>query len=370
VTALLIAANDIRRLFRERAALFWIFVGPVIFVTFFGIVFKPRQARPPTLALVNEDTDEYLVRAMQMLLERDGVAIRRSDHVEPGAVTLVVPKGAGESFGTSKPIKPVFHAGREETNTERSLRFKATKALMAVYLATAPVPSAATRDPEALVQRLAGGEVLKVRAEDLGVRRREVTAGFQRSVASYLVMFVLLNLLALGAGLAEERASGRMRRLFIAPVSRAQIVLGKLLMRFTVGWIQVAYMLAVGVLIFKIQWADHSWVFFAFLSVYALAAAALGMLIGTLFDDPDKASTAGIWTAILLSPLGGLWWPLEVVGPTMRTVGHLVPTGWAMEGVNSMLAFGAGAREVAPFAAALLALFAASFTMAVRRLRP
>jgi hypothetical protein len=54
----------------------------------------------------------------------------------------------------------------------------------------------------------------------------------------------------------------------------------------------------------------------------------------------------------------------------MRTVGHLVPTGWAMEGVNSMLAFGAGAREVAPFAAALTALFVVSFTLAVRRLRP
>jgi ABC-2 type transport system permease protein len=369
LTALLIAANDLKRLFRERAALFWIFVGPVIFTTFFGVVFKPQPPRPPTLVLVNEDTDDHVARALQLLLERDGVAVRRSDRVAPAGFTLVVPRGAGESFAGNRPVKPVFHAGREETNTERSLRFKATKALVAVYLATGS-SQAGGPDPEAVARRVTEGQVLAVRADDLGLRRRDVTAGFQRSVASYLVMFVLLNLLALGAGLAEERSSGRMRRLFIAPVSRAQIVLGKLLMRFTVGWIQIAYMLALGVLVFKIHWAEHSWAFFGFLSVYALAAAALGMLVGTLFDDPDKASTAGIWTAILLSPLGGLWWPLEVVGPTMRTVGHLVPTGWAMEGVNSMLAFGAGAREVAPYAVALAALFVASFTVAVRRLRP
>jgi ABC-2 type transport system permease protein len=367
VSALIIAWNDLKRLFRERAALFWIFVGPVIFATFFGILFKPQPTRRPTLVLVNEDADDTVVRALQTLLERDGVAVRRADRVEsPDALALVVPRGAKEGFAANRPVKPVFHARREETSTERTLRFKATKALMAAYLAT----GAGEGDPEAVAQRVAQGEVLAVRDEDLGVRRREMTAGFQRSVASYLVMFVLLNLLAMGAGLAEERASGRLRRLFIAPVSRGEVVLGKLLVRFAVGWIQMAYMLALGVLVFKIHWAEHSWVFLGFLSLYALAAAALGMLLGTLFDDPDKASTAGIWTAILLSPLGGLWWPLEVVGPTMRTVGHLVPTGWAMEGVNSMLAFGAGPREVAPFAAALMALFVASFTLAVRRLRP
>jgi hypothetical protein len=363
VTALLIAANDLRRLFGERAALFWIFVGPVIFTSFFGIVFKPQPPRRPAVVLVDQDADDRLARTLQILLDRDGVAVLRADHVDPARFALVIPRGAGASFDTGRPMKLVLHAGREETNTERSLRFKIVKALMAVYLAGGG-------EPEAVARRVAENQVLTLRTEDLGVRRREITAGFQRSVASYLVMFVLLNLLALGAGLAEERSSGRLRRLFIAPVSRAQIILGKLLMRFTVGWIQIAYMLAIGVIVFKIQWAEHSWVFFAFLSVYALAAAALGMLIGAVFDDPDKASTAGIWTAILLSPLGGLWWPLEVVGPTMRTIGHLVPTGWAMEGVNSMLAFGAGAREVAPFAAALLALFAVSFTLAVRRLRP
>ncbi len=48
----------------------------------------------------------------------------------------------------------------------------------------------------------------------------------------------------------------------------------------------------------------------------------------------------------------------------------LANAGWAMESVNSMLAFGAGAREVAPFAAALARLLAVSWTLAVRRLKP
>jgi hypothetical protein len=106
------------------------------------------------------------------------------------------------------------------------------------------------------------------------------------------------------------------------------------------------------------------------LTVFAFASASLGLVFGTLFKDADTCVTTALWTSILLAPLGGLWWPLEIVGPTMRLVGHLVPTGWGMEGVDRLLAFGVGAREVAPFAAALVGLTVVSLAVAARRLRP
>jgi len=154
----------------------------------------------------------------------------------------------------------------------------------------------------------------------------------------------------------------------VAPVSRREIILGKLLGRFAIGWIQIVYMLGFGLLV-GIRWADHSWVFFGFLSLFALASASLGILLGTLFTDPDKCATTAVWAAILLAPIGGLWWPLELVGPAMRRLAYFVPTGWAMEGVNALLAFGAGAWEVAPFALGFAALFAVSFSLAARRLQ-
>ena len=54
----------------------------------------------------------------------------------------------------------------------------------------------------------------------------------------------------------------------------------------------------------------------------------------------------------------------------MRRVAYFVPTGWAMEGVNAMLAFGAGAREVAPFGLAFAAMFVTFLILAARRLQP
>jgi ABC-2 type transport system permease protein len=370
MTPLVIAHNDVRRVFREREALFWLFVGPVIFVAFFGVLFKPPQDRKPRITLINKDADDRLVRHLTAGLERDGIVVRTSASAD-ARPALEIPAGAAAAIDDSRAPKVTFYGGDEESNAERSLQFKVVKGLILFSMMGAPAGQAAAPPfkpggGEALPLR----EVIKIVPGDLGVKRQPMTAGFQRSVPSYLVMFVFLNLLVAGAGITEEKASGRLKRMFIAPIRKRDIILGKLLGRVAIGWIQVAYMLLVGVFVFRIQWAEHPWVFFAFISIFAVACASLGVAFGTFFNDPDKAEGIAVWTAILLSPLGGLWWPLEIVGPTMKKIGQMVPTGWAMEAVNSMLAFGAGAWDVAPYAGAFVAVAVVSLTIASLRLRP
>jgi ABC-2 type transport system permease protein len=355
---LTIGWNDFRRVVRQREALFWIFVGPLVFTVFFGLLFAPQPERAQHLALVNQDQDDRIAGDLERLLSQDKLVVDRAAAVAPGRLTLVVSPGTGAALAAGQAVKLVLHADRDESPAERNARFKIQKALFNVYFLQGGTPGATSPAGPLVIERL-----------DIGVPRREVTAGFQRSVPAYLVMFVFLNLLVSGADVAEERASGRLKRIAIAPVSRHAIVLGKLLSRFATGWLQIAYMLALG-LVFHIRWAAHPWVFLLFLSLFALATASAGLLMGTLFRDPDKCRTIAIWAAVLLSPLGGLWWPLEVVGPTMRQLAYVVPTGWAMEGVNSMLAFGAGFWDVAPFGLAFLALFAVTFPLAARRLNP
>jgi ABC-2 family transporter protein len=354
VNVLYIALNGLRLTFRSREGVFWIFIGPVIMATFFGILFKPQAPVKVRIDVVNQDGGDLAARISESL-QRDGILVSPAATVRRGQTTLVIPAGASAAMKEGQPLDLPLHTGTEETRAEADLRFRIVKALVSTALGVKAT------DPPGPIE---------IATADIGVKAREVTAGFQRSVPSYMVMFVFLNLLVSGAGIAEERKLGLLRRLGMAPISRREIVLGKLLGRFFVGWIQIAWMLAIGRLVFRIQWAEHGWVLFGFLSLFALTCASVGVFFGTLFRDPDKCRGVAIWTAILLAPLGGLWWPIEIVGPTLKRVSHLVPTGWAMEPINAMLAFGAGAREALPFAAAFLALFAATFVLASRRLDP
>ena len=359
-----IALNGLRITLRSREAIFWIFIGPLVMAGFFGVIFKPQP--PPTLRLeiANADSTDEVAGTIAASLERGGVVVTRLpqgyggtapgvEAIAPGRTMLVVPAGAAAALAAGRRLDLQLHAGAEETRAEADLRFRIFRALVSSAMGVKPSDQAG---PLAIVPT------------NLGVKAQQVTAGFQRSVPAYMVMFVFLNLLVSGAGIAEERKLGLLRRLGMAPISRREIVLGKVLGRFVIGWIQIAWMLLAGRMLFSIQWAEHGWVMFGFLSLFALSCASLGVLFGTLFTDPDKCRGIAVWTAILLAPLGGLWWPIEFVGPTLKRIAHLVPTGWAMEPINAMLAFGAGARDVLPFAAAFVALFMVTFVLASRRL--
>jgi len=368
---LAIAANHLERMFRQKAALFWVFVGPVLFVTFFGLVFRENAPAVPSVDVWNRDADDRVARAIAVALQGDKIQAQVVREADKNRFTLEVPAGTAQALASGKGMALVLQSPEDEqTNRERRLSFRTTKALLQVYLQANPADLPAAPTDDDLRARIDASLALHVVRGELGVERRNITAGFQRSVPAYLIMFVFMNLLVSGANIAEERAGGQLRRLFMAPVRRGDIVGGMLLGRVALGVLQAAYMLALGVLVFKIHWAEHPWVLLAFLTLFAIASAALGMLVGTIFRDPDKCEAAAVWTGILVAPLGGLWWPLEVVGPTMKQIGHAVPTGWGMEAVNGMLAFGDGALEVAPYAAALLVMSVVCLYVVVRRLEP
>ncbi len=358
--ALTIAWSDLRRTLRERQNVFWIFVAPLIFAGFFGMLLQPSPQRPTVLSIVDQDPPGDLARLLSAALEADGIRTRMTAAVPASGLAVVVPKGAFDALAAGSGVKLVLHAGVEQTNQERRVQFKLEKALIDVTMQGASVSGGSADRPKG---------PLSIAPASLEVRRQANTHGFQYAIPAYLVMFAFMNLLVSGARLAEERASGLLRRLALMPVSFRQIIAAKLLHRVVIGWTQMGYLLLVGVFVFHVEWGANPLMLFAFLSLLALVAGALGILIGTIFDDPDKCANLAIWSVIVLSPLGGLWWPLEIVGPTLRQVANFVPTGWAMQAVNSIMAFGAGPRDVAPFAAALAGLFVVSFVLAAHRLR-
>jgi len=67
------------------------------------------------------------------------------------------------------------------------------------------------------------------------------------------------------------------------------------------------------------------------------------------------------------SALGGAWFPLEIAGSTFASVGHALPTAWAMEGFQNLVLRGLGLSTVLLPAGLLLAYAAAFFGLAIWR---
>jgi ABC-2 type transport system permease protein len=67
--------------------------------------------------------------------------------------------------------------------------------------------------------------------------------------------------------------------------------------------------------------------------------------------------------------LGGCMWPLEIVGDTVRAIGHVTPHAWAMDGWVDLVFDGESAVAVLPEVAVLLAYGAVLGVIATKLLR-
>jgi ABC-2 type transport system permease protein len=209
----------------------------------------------------------------------------------------------------------------------------------------------------------------RVRLTKRGLAVPPESSGFQRSVPSYIVMFLLMTLMTSGATvLISERQEGKLRRMLVSSTASDEIVLGKFVSRFAFAGLQIAVMLGAG-LAFRVRFGSHPVALFVLLASFALCATGLGLLFASFFKNPDKGAGFGSLVVLVMAPLGGCWWPLEIVPQWMRQLAWLFPTGWGFDGLNRVMALDAGLSQLLPHLAYLLGVAALALPAAALRLR-
>jgi ABC-2 type transport system permease protein len=77
-----------------------------------------------------------------------------------------------------------------------------------------------------------------------------------------------------------------------------------------------------------------------------LAATAYGILVGTLFKTPNQALNFGAISIVILSAIGGIWIPLEIMPPRLQYIGHLSPLSWGLDAINNIYLRDMGVQHI------------------------
>ena len=188
--------------------------------------------------------------------------------------------------------------------------------------------------------------------------RRELAgmSGFQVTVPGNAVLFGFFLALTVGMAFLEERKWGTWRRILAAPVSRAAILVGKLVPYFLVGLVQFGFLFTIGVVAFGMR-IGGSVAALAVLTVAVVACAtSLGLAIAAIGGSEKRMGSIGSVCLLVMGLLGGAMVPRAVMPPVMRSIGLAVPHSWALDGYTTLLVRdGAGVGDVLPQVGALVA---------------
>jgi hypothetical protein len=142
----------------------------------------------PAVDVWNRDSDDRVARAIAVALQADKIQAQVVADANPKRFTLEIPPGTAAALGEGKGMElALLSPEDEQTNRERRLAFRTTKALLQVYLQANPADLPAAPTDDELREKIDAGLALRVVRGDLGVERRNITAGFQRSVPAYLI---------------------------------------------------------------------------------------------------------------------------------------------------------------------------------------
>ncbi|MGD2207438.1 MAG: ABC transporter permease, partial [Anaerolineae bacterium] len=196
-----------------------------------------------------------------------------------------------------------------------------------------------------------------------------VVSGFSHTSPSMMVQFAVAGLIGSASILVLERKSRALRRLLTTAISRTEIIFGHYLAMFVMIFLQLVILAVFGQLALRVNYLREPLAILLVMAATAVWTASLGLLIGTLAKTDDQVTIFSLIAMFVLAGMGGAWVPLEFTGKTFQAIGHLLPTAWAMDGLENIVIRGLDLQSVLMPVGIMVAYAVVLFVLAAWRFK-
>ena len=416
-----ITVKEFKVLLHDRGAFTGLFILPIVFILVMtvalqGVFDTGGSNHPIDLLVVNQDQGATAGKVIADLRTATGLSLVEQQNGQPvtraEAEALILKRDYSVALVFPADFSASILAAASDASAAKAMvSFIADPAVGSQLLA--PVQGLVQGDidrqaslAQAPLQTIRGFDQMAAAApasqaamiRDLGVRYTTLMAGSQSSgdqnlgvdtqvvtpasyqavhnptsaeqnVPGYTIYGVFFIITTIADSLFREKNEGTFRRLQAAPISRAALLVGKMLPYYLINLMQIALMLAVGVLVFHISLGSYPLALVPVSLATAAAATGLGLLIASLARTQEQAGSLGTVLAIVLSALGGMMVPVYVMPAFMQKLSLAIPHSWALTGFQDVIVRSQGLAAVMPVVGVLLAYAVVFWGLAVWKFR-
>jgi ABC-2 type transport system permease protein len=141
----------------------------------------------------------------------------------------------------------------------------------------------------------------------------------------------------------EEQLTGTLEALTVQPLSATELSLGMGGLPFLFALVRVAVYLIVAGTLLGVSFAGADWVGFAVvLAASAASLSGIGIVLGGLVLVIKRGAVVASLFTFFLGLVGGAFFPVSVLPDWLQTIGKVVPTKFAFDGLRAALYQGGG----------------------------
>ena len=420
--------KDLKILLKDSGGLATLFLMPVMFIFVMtlalGGLFSDGGDNPTEILVVNDDTGTIgaqIVEGLQATegfaveTEWDGAALTRARAEaliadQERSIAVIIPADFSDTIQRS-----VFDTPTDETPQKAQIDLVVDPALSSQFVgpvkgtlaglsqqammtsiaprgidlfldqvdqtagASLPAQDRESLREQALRSTAGGGDtgsvVEVVQMQPAGMEIEQFPNSVQQNVPGWTLFGVFFISQTLATSLLEEKKVGTFRRLLVAPMSRAALLLGKLTPLLIVNLAQIVLMFAVGVFIMplvgapKLELGRHPEALALISLATSLAATGLGLLIAALAKTAEQIGGIGSLLVVTMAALGGVMVPRYIMPDFMQRVGLITPHAWALTAYQDVLVRGYDVVRILPEVAALMGFAVVFFGVALWRFK-
>jgi len=184
-----------------------------------------------------------------------------------------------------------------------------------------------------------------------------------------IIGMILSNVLIIITALTvvREREYGTLEQLIVTPLTRSEIMLGKLTPYLLVGFIQLTTVLIVGHFLFRVPIHGSLLLIYVTSFLFVVASLGLGLLISTMVSAQAPAMQTAFMFLLPNVLLSGFMFPREAMPPLASAVGLLLPLTYYLEILRGIILKGVGLRELWQQTLALVGFAIAFVAIATNR---
>jgi ABC-2 type transport system permease protein len=365
--------KDLRLFFADPRAVIMSVVAPIAIASFFGYIFGGGAG--------NGDSSKIPVLVSDLDRSVLSLEIVRRMASDPALdVKPATPEQAREAVHKGKAtaafsIPPKFGADAARaffaggTKPEVAMLFDPSHGMetrMLQGLLAAAVMQAAGK-------QVSGGREIsmpfQVQSEAVTSGQGEAYNGYAHAFGGMGIQFLLMVGVEVGIGLLLRRQHGVWKRMRAAPLSKAMLLGSRATSSgiTSMGTLMILFGFARVVFGVRIQGSMAG--FIGVCAAFSLMTAAFGLLIASVGKTAEATRGLAILATLLMVMLGGAWVPTFVFPKWLQALTVVIPTRWAMDGLDAVTWRGLGFSAVALPIALLMGCAMLFGAVAVSRFR-
>ncbi|MDR2523983.1 MAG: ABC transporter permease [Candidatus Nomurabacteria bacterium] len=330
---------QIKRMFRDKMAMFFTIVFPLIFLFVFGTIFSNSSNAQFDIAIINNAGNDFTTEFIKSFEKKDSLKI----------VDVSSLDDAKEKMGRGE-IDSIIEvpAGFGEPNDQQIPHGE-----LAVYYDEAEPQAGQTLASvmSGVLDEINIG-VTKIEPPFKVVQKSTTTTGvsqFDYTFAGLLAFSMMtMSIFGLSNQLPSEKKTGALRRIKATPFRPRQIIIGMTLSYLVLTIVSLSVMIVVGTLAFDFDMHGNWLILAAFAILGALVMSGFGMAVAGWARNENQSAPLTQIIAFPMMFLSGTFFPRFIMPEWLQSITNWIPLTPVSDGVRMIVTENAGIVELLP----------------------